>query len=322
MNRREFLHGFLYGLLSGACIGIGTYASALQSQKRNKIMPRPPVSILGLDIGKERDPAALAHVVRHERPGPDGWAEHWYSVEGLIQFPLKMPYTTQHREGLPDEIGLVESVRDIIRGQPHFRGCMMGVDKTGVGNPVVDMLREAQLDVWLRPIQITSGEKSALQEDGGFHVPKAELVTALEIVIQNARIAISPFKAKSNRPEDIEYAKRANATRQLLAEEFRHFNRVARKNQKAKLGAEGDKHDDLALSVALAVWLGENAPVGWDGSLGVDPQPIKIPQGVFAQSRPEDKSGERIVYETPMGASIGYGGGQGRIGQGFVPEQW
>lgn len=48
----------------------------------------PTVNLLGLDLGKEQDPAALAALSRYARAVPNDMPEWCYTVIGLKSFPL------------------------------------------------------------------------------------------------------------------------------------------------------------------------------------------------------------------------------------------
>lgn len=283
---------------------------------------RPLVYVLGLDLGKEKDHAALAALGRRYRPGPDGYPESWYSVDGLIQFPIGTPYTTQNAGTPREEVGLTDRVRKICE-QQAFRGCMLGIDWTGVGEAVVDFFRTARLPVWIRPIKITSGGTVTPQEDGGYHVAKSELVSTLEILLQNGRIAISPPPVGD---------RQGALMNQKLQEEFRVFNRRVSKAGNMTTGAEGNKHDDMVLAVSLAAWLGEHTAAGWDGTLTMGSPIPTAPKGAFVQPTPD---GTRDYPSTdPYAGKDWYSAdgldktGQGRADSGRVdpgsgiPEAW
>ena len=82
--------------------------------------------ILGLDLGQTTDYSALAVL---ERPVESPSKEVIYALRHLQRFPLGTPYTT-----------IVPGVARIA-AKPPLRGSPLVVDQTGVGRPVVDMLR-------------------------------------------------------------------------------------------------------------------------------------------------------------------------------------
>ena len=65
----------------------------------------------------------------------------------------------------------------------------MVVDQTGVGRAVVDLMRQAI--GWVVPVTITGGHAATVTEDHSFHVPKKELVTCLQVLMQSRRLRIA-----------------------------------------------------------------------------------------------------------------------------------
>lgn len=131
-------------------------------------------------------------------------------------------------------------VRRIIelQGKLNNQGILV-VDHTGCGRPVVDMIREAGLD----PVAVTITGGDAITHDGmDFRIPKRDLVGALVVALQTHRLKI----AKTLPDAD-------TLTAELL-------------NFRVKISAQGHdsyeawregQHDDLVLSVGLAVWAAE-----------------------------------------------------------------
>ncbi len=113
------------------------------------------------------------------------------------------------------------------------------VDQTGVGRPVVDLFRQARLR--LIPVTITGGEKQSRGEDG-YHVPKRNLVSALQIAFQagKLRIAKDLVEAETLVKELLNFRAKINSSGRDTYEAWR----------------EG-MHDDLVLAVSLACWWAE-----------------------------------------------------------------
>ena len=89
---------------------------------------------VGLDLGKKHDPTAVAVVERIDRARAFQGSEfHRLAVRHVERVPLgTAPYPR-----------VVERVRRIVQS-PTLRGrCALAVDATGVGEPVVDLLRDA-----------------------------------------------------------------------------------------------------------------------------------------------------------------------------------
>jgi hypothetical protein len=199
---------------------------------RSSAEPPRPDFVLGLDLGQAKDYTALAALKRSWRPDPEheGRLEAHYACLLLKRWPLGTPYTV--------------IVPDVVKrlAEPPLPGSRLAVDQTGVGAAVVDMLAAARPDAVLHPILITAGHEVA-QEKGVHHVPKKELVSVLQVLLQTRRLKVA------NLPE------REVLLRELLA--FRVKVAVATGNETFEAWRERD-HDDLVLAVALACWLGES----------------------------------------------------------------
>jgi hypothetical protein len=148
----------------------------------------------------------------------------------LRRFPLGTPY--------PE---VVAEVRRLLL-TPPLRGAHLAVDYTGVGRPVLDMLRRAQIQAKLRPVTITAGNKASL-DAGGLSVPKKELVSTLQVLLQSRRIQVAPKLSEA-------------AT---LVQELTTFQVKITPAANETFGAwrEG-AHDDLVLAAAVAAWEGEH----------------------------------------------------------------
>src|ERR1700679_1803773 len=117
---------------------------------------------LGLDLGQKRDYSAVAVVERIDhRRAFQGTAFPKLLVRHVERLPLGTPYPL-----------VVERVRAIVRSGELAGNCALAVDATGVGAPVVDMLRAARLGCELNAVVITGGERRA----GSGTVPKRDLM--------------------------------------------------------------------------------------------------------------------------------------------------
>lgn len=196
----------------------------------------PTDHIIGLDLGQAQDYTALAVVEREATPG----SAAFYSVRHLHRFPLGTPYTA-----------IVPAVVELANAHP-LSGCPVIADQTGVGRGVVDLLRKAKGSPRIIAATITGGSKASVEEDGlyqCYHVPKKDLVTALQLLLQSRRL-----KVAASLPEA------GTLTRELQA--FRSKVNVASGNESFEAWRERD-HDDLILAVALACWwLDRHPPLG------------------------------------------------------------
>ena len=129
----------------------------------------------------------------------------------------------------------------------------------------MDMLRQAI--GWVVPVSITGGQAVTVAEDRSLHVPKKELVTCLQVVLQSHRLRIA----------------RGLHEAALLVRELQQFQVkiTAAAHETFGVWREG-QHDDLVLAVALACWWAEGNPPLGEGAFGggeslfADP-----PEGVF-----------------------------------------
>jgi hypothetical protein len=180
--------------------------------------------LCGLDLGQAHDPTALCILaVSPATPAR-------YDVVELWRFPLATPY--------PRIVGEVER---LLNTEP-LRGCStVIVDQTGVGAPVVDLLREAKLPR-LIAVSIHGGDL-VTQSGLVFRVPKRDLVGVVQMLLQQRRLRIA-----SALPEA------ATLQHELLNFRVTIDPRTAHDSYAAWREAA---HDDLVLAVALAAWWGE-----------------------------------------------------------------
>src|SRR6267378_4640486 len=205
-------------------------------------LPHPRVisveHFLGLDLGQVHDPTALAVLETSEICiGRSLVTYDWVTVKRnsfrhLERLPLGLDYPT-----------IVEHVRSRLSRPELSRRKTLVVDATGVGRPVVDLLRRAQLPCRLMPVIITAGDRET-SESGAWRVPKRDLITGLLVLLQREEIDIC-----GHLPESETLIKELSAIR-----------------IKVSLGGhdtygawrEGE-HDDLVLAAALACWRGARA---------------------------------------------------------------
>lgn len=200
------------------------------------------IPIIGLDLGFAADYSAISVLDRELRtvgerdPVRGVESEDHYTAIHLERPPLKTPY--------PDVIATVKRTVDHPRLNLHGRPDLV-VDATGVGRPVIDMLRAAGLEPI--PVTITAGQQVTIGDDGFWRVPKRILVSAMAIALQTGRLHVRSKLALAK-----------VLTTEMLAFKVK-INTHA--NESYEAWREGD-HDDLVLSVALAVWWGERHTAG------------------------------------------------------------
>jgi hypothetical protein len=212
--------------------------------------------IAGLDLGQAGDFTALS-VLERARPveslDPSGGRfyvrEHWSDME-LVPSDESAPkaqrtYAVRHLERFPLGTSYPDICTRVVElfAEPPLKDQTLVVDETGVGRAVVDMIRRARPRASIRPITITAGH--AVQPDGaGWHVPKKELVGALQVLLQSRRLQVARSLPMSS----------------VLVKELENFRVkiTSAANETFEAWRERD-HDDMVLSVALAAWLGKQA---------------------------------------------------------------
>lgn len=196
--------------------------------------------LVGVDLGQASDWTAIATLQREARPtgrkmdNGEMWDDH-YSLVGLQRPALRTPY--------PEIVGAVGKVTahpKLVEG-----GSQLIVDATGVGRPVVDMMRVSALEPV--PVTITGGAQ-VTQTEGFWHVPKRVLVSTMAIVLQTGRLHIRKALPLG-----------ATLQREMLAFKVKVNTRTGNDSYEAWRDGE---HDDLVLAVALALWWGERSPTG------------------------------------------------------------
>jgi hypothetical protein len=128
---------------------------------------------VGLDLGQRHDPTAIAVVERIEMA--QAWqATEFHSprVRHLERAPLGTPYP-----------GVVARVREIVQKLQKLGACALAVDGTGVGAPVVDMLRAARIGCHIAAVTITGGEKQR-NNGAGWSVPKRDLLSLVQVLLE------------------------------------------------------------------------------------------------------------------------------------------
>lgn len=115
---------------------------------------------------------------------------------------------------------------------------MVIVDATGVGRPVVDLMRKNRIRCV--PVSFTAGEKENYDIDfGGWRVPKRILVSNLQVLFQNGQLKMAPGLPNLQQ-----------ITNELLNLKVKV---TQSKNDTYEAWREGDR-DDLVFSLAMAAW--------------------------------------------------------------------
>ncbi len=160
-----------------------------------------------------------------------------WRAEELRRLPLGTMYTT-----------VVEEVARVVR-RPEMEGrCTVVADATGVGMPVMEMLRRSRMRAGLTPVILTGTSGPAHCTDGVWHVGRRELLTGLREMLEGRRVRIPETEVGKSLLEEL-----ANVELEV--------------GRRVRLGAErGSVHDDLAFALALACWRTRLGRVGFVGS--------------------------------------------------------
>lgn len=185
--------------------------------------------IVGLDLGKSLDYTALCVLEAHGRDKPK---EANYHCRHLQRFKLGTSYPH-----------IVDSVRELCLREPlRSSKPWLAIDGTGVGNAVVDLFRQREINANLKPVVIHGGDV-ATNEHGTWRVPKRELVGSVQAALQTGRLKIAG-----------ELPDVGILTQELQTFQVSISSETAHDSYEARVGA----HDDYVLSVAIALWFGQN----------------------------------------------------------------
>ncbi len=208
-------------------------------------------------MGQRQDPTAMAVVERWEEDLGQDWVE-WrrrsarrYAVRHLERAPLN----TLYADVVERVRGLTERLRgggafpwDAVRGDGDAR-CALAVDATGVGWPVVELIRSAGLGCEVTAVVITGGDREG-RGDGMARVPKRDLVMGLQVLLETGAL-----KVAAGLDEGEALVREMSAMRVKI---------TPGRHEQFAAWREG-AHDDLVLAVALACWRAKKVEVGEKG---------------------------------------------------------
>ena len=184
---------------------------------------------VGLDLGQRQDHSAVAIVERPElRHAWLATRRDPLLVRRVERLVLGTPYPQ-----------VVERVREIVYGIALAGQCALVVDGTGVGAPVVDMLRRAGLGCEVTAVTITGGEKES-RSGAGWNVPKRDLISGVQLGLEKGELRIARHM------KDV-----GSLVRELVDVRITAGLGLG----KVRIGADGSgQHDDLVIALALACW--------------------------------------------------------------------
>lgn len=223
---------------------------------------------IGVDLGSRQDYTAMTILEEPVWAGqeallPNAWGWYygieeggWVSPAELSQIQVDQALSANYYHGRPRDVPLqirhlerlqlgtsypdvVKRVAALMASPPlSLNRCALLVDATGVGTSVVDSLVEAGLEP--TAVTIHGGDRVTQDGSGGYRVPKRDLVSAVQVLLQSGRLKIA-----AGLPE----------TETLQAELLNFRMKIDPKTAHDSYShwREGD-HDDLVLSAAIALW--------------------------------------------------------------------
>lgn len=223
--------------------------------------------VVGLDLGQRRDYTALAvlevqvfiaSALREQLYRTHNWelATGWQAPSALPhdavalalhdtrnRWPGRPPLALRHLERWRD-VPYPEQIARVLQllGTPPLStlGAFLVIDATGVGQPLVDMFREAGLTKEEAVAVLIHGGSQVTWPRGAVGAPKRDLVSAVQRVLAEGRLHISTSLAHTD----------------TLVKELENFKvtiNPTTAHDSYSAWREAD-HDDLVLAVALACW--------------------------------------------------------------------
>jgi hypothetical protein len=181
---------------------------------------------VGVDLGQRRDPSAVAVVERERRPRELRGGETHHLVRYLERLPLNTPYPA-----------VAERVAAIVAGVQAQAGQRpaLYLDATGVGTPIVDLLRAAEVQAQLVAVYFTHGDRRTW-ERGEVRLGKAWLVSRLQALLQSGRLHLL-----------------RTGEAEALGQELLDYEIRVDENANDRYGAfKVGTHDDLVTALGLA----------------------------------------------------------------------
>jgi hypothetical protein len=180
-------------------------------------------------LGQKQDHTAIAVVERRE----------FLLVRHIERVALGTPYPM-----------VVAYLREMVARQEVRGQCALVVDGTGVGGPVVDMLRGAGLGCEIKAVTITGGERERRSGGGQWvSVPKQDLIAGVQVALENG---------------DMRIARRLKQAGSLVRELVDVRMSAGLGSGRVRIGADGyGEHDDLVIALALACWRARRREIGF-----------------------------------------------------------
>jgi hypothetical protein len=154
---------------------------------------------VGLDLGKSADYTALAVVQTVKEPNEEEKLEKYLHLRHLERYELGTPYMVvvatwlwcHHARALLTSPPFTEDEYDPTTHRIAKPRVELFVDRTGVGEAVLDLFKERGLTHKLTSVTIT-GTGTRVNSIGGrsYSVPKVDLVAALEVPLHKGILRV------------------------------------------------------------------------------------------------------------------------------------
>ncbi len=192
--------------------------------------------VVGLDLGQPGEFSALAVVEVHPPAPAEGSGQRQLALRHLLRWPRGTSYAA-----------IAAEVAELVR-TPPLSGTRLVVDQTGTGRPVSDLVRNEVKDASVVAVTVTGGYATQRDTAGGWNVPKTELVSVMQVLLQAYRLRVA---------NGLHHA-------EILVRELHNFRvkHPTSGTEERMSWREGDQ-DDLVFAVALACWFVERRCPDW-----------------------------------------------------------
>ena len=188
---------------------------------------------IGLDLGQKQDYTAIAIIeTASQYTGLD-----WRSYEHKHLNYVNVRHLERIRLGT-SYLAVVERLRQIVNSRELVGRCTVVMDATGLGGPVLDLLRAAGLGCEIVPVTITGGDRETYS-GGMWRVPKRDLINRLQLLFER---------------KELQIASRLREAATFAGELMSMRIKVSVAGHDSYAAARESAHDDLVLAVALACW--------------------------------------------------------------------
>jgi hypothetical protein len=205
------------------------------SRSEDPLSLKHDICIIGVDIALVADRTAIAEI---ELPIARGE-------------PMRMPRAIRLPTGTTLTLQSEQVAEIVLAARGRGLRCVVVVDITGAGGAVLPDITKAIRSLATVVPVVINGANKAVQREGTWFVPKQDLVTTTQLVLEQRRLDIGRF-----------------ADRDLLVNELAEFKMTASDNGRDEYGNDvrQNPHDDLVLATALALWFAAHlntvGPVG------------------------------------------------------------